>query len=538
MAVKTKCAHCGRVYTLADNLLGKKIKCRDCEETFEVKPIASTAVKAAAPPPAPARPKNAMSAGPPPTRGKAVDDVEVVDDEEINDEDERDRDRDRSRRSRPRRRERESSSAAIWVVGIGAGVVALALVAVVVWLLMRSPQQAPVAQAPNVAPGANPPGVNNPPPNQGAANPAVANPAVANPAVANPLVANPPANPMQNPPVNPGNVAAPPIAANDPVPPPGLYGDQGGEQVAPADPGLPNTVLRARADDTFYKLSNPRIGQSTGFPPRPGQALLVDYEVVRRGKHDGGALVIHGGDGRREPVTLFSLGRKDRGTIEVTTFGPFGSFPQNAELYVTRGDHRWGRLSPTFKVSNSVVMGVMPVTTKARNWTKDEIDRYTKEPPNYLAANLHPNVGKDTAFVGESKKGGSNRYVEPKGYLLGLDYFVVTWEKERCIGGSMAPVFSRDQPPAPGTKRVVAKDGYVVAGAEVYQQKHLNSIKLVFQKLKADGSLDTKDSYTSELIGEVAEGEPQKIETNGKPAIGFHSRWGAIVDGFALVLRD
>lgn len=533
MAVKTKCAHCSRVYTLADNLLGKKIKCRECDEVFEVKPIATTAVKSSgAAPQASPRPKNAVSAGPPPVRGKVVDDVEVVDDGDIEEEDERDRNR--PRRSRPRRRERESSSAAIWVVGIGAGVVALVLVAVVVWLLMRSPQQALIAQAaPAVAPGANAPVGNNPPANQGAANP----PGV-NPPVANPPVANPPPNPGQNPPGNPGNVAAPQIAANDPVAPAGLYGDQGGDPIAPADPGLPNTVLRARAEDTFYKLSNPRIGKSTGFPPRPGPALLVDYEILRRGKHDGGALVIHGGDGRREPVSLFSLGRQDRGTIEITTFGPFGSFPQNAELYVTRGDHRWGRLSPTFKVSNSVVMGAMAVSTKARNWTKEEIDRFTKDPPNYLAANQHPNVGKDTAFVGESKKGGSNRYVEPKGYLLGLDYFVVTWEKERCIGGSMAPVFSRDQPPAPATKRVVAKDGYVVAGAEVYQQKHLNSIKLVFQKLKADGSLDANDSYTSDLIGEAAEGEPTKVATDGKPAIGFHSRWGAIVDGFALVLRE
>ncbi len=36
---------------------------------------------------------------------------------------------------------------------------------------------------------------------------------------------------------------------------------------------------------------------------------------------------------------------------------------------MVRGDARYGPQAPTFKVSNSVTMGVMPVTTKVRNWT-------------------------------------------------------------------------------------------------------------------------------------------------------------------------
>src|SRR5580693_3336077 len=59
------------------------------------------------------------------------------------------------------------------------------------------------------------------------------------------------------------------------TPPEDLYGDQGGEKVGPANARLPNTVMRARREDTFLKLSNPRIDSK-------GNALLVDYEVVSR----------------------------------------------------------------------------------------------------------------------------------------------------------------------------------------------------------------------------------------------------------------
>src|SRR5690348_600676 len=52
-----------------------------------------------------------------------------------------------------------------------------------------------------------------------------------------------------------------------------LYGDQGGDKVLPADTRVSNAVMRARLEDTFFKLSNPRIDDKRN-------ALLVDYEVV------------------------------------------------------------------------------------------------------------------------------------------------------------------------------------------------------------------------------------------------------------------
>jgi hypothetical protein len=336
---------------------------------------------------------------------------------------------------------------------------------------------------------------------------------------------NPPA---QNPPMQ---VPPPRNLGNDPIPPPGLYGDQGGEQVEAADPHKPGTVLRARKEDTFYQLSNPRIGRPSFGP---GQALLIDYQVIHKGKFDGGSVVLHSGDGSRNSVGL-GLGQQERGTIELKMFG-FGSFPKNVELYMTRGDHRWGHLSPTFKVSNSVVMGQMAASTKPRNWTQEEIDRYTKDPPAYLAANLHPGVGQDTAFVGDVKGGGNNRYVEPKGHLLGVDYRLWEWDKEKCFGG-LNPVFTRDQPVAVGSQRVVAKDGYAVGSAEVHSIRFVNGLKLHFYRLKADGTLDPADTYASDVFGYAGTAQPQKLGGDGKSIIGINVKQGAIVNAVAFVTR-
>jgi hypothetical protein len=93
-----------------------------------------------------------------------------------------------------------------------------------------------------------------------------------------------------------GKAAAPgsgsPARAKAGTTPEELYGDQGGEKVVAANARLPNTVMRARREDTFLKLSNPRLGQTSG-PGAKRKALLVDYEVVSRGKLDGGTLVLH-----------------------------------------------------------------------------------------------------------------------------------------------------------------------------------------------------------------------------------------------------
>ena len=89
--------------------------------------------------------------------------------------------------------------------------------------------------------------------------------------------------------------------------------------------------MRARSEDTFFKLSNPRKAQVKGTGPKGKgntrvDALLIDYVVVRRGKLDGGVLVIHTEDGGRAEVMLNSLADRDHGTIELVGVTNVGFF--------------------------------------------------------------------------------------------------------------------------------------------------------------------------------------------------------------------
>ncbi len=330
---------------------------------------------------------------------------------------------------------------------------------------------------------------------------------------------------------------APPAAKINPA---DLYGDQGGEPVAPADPGLPSTVMRARRGDTFLKLSNPREGQTSGPGPKRN-ALLIDYEVVRRGKFDGGTLVIHTEDGSRTPVALNLIAGRDHGTIEIVGVTRFGNltlpknatFPKNAEMYVMRGDEHY-RPPSNFMVSNSVVMGEMKVTTRPRDWTPEEIAIYSKPPPNYTTPNVHPTVGEDVPSLPAG--GGKFRFVEPDGRLLGLDYHLGEWDKEKCVGG-LVPIFSLDQPPSK-LSRVVARPGYAVAGAEVHSGKLVYAIRLLFRRVKPDGSLDAADAYAGEWIGTPPAGEAKTLVNDGRRVLGIHIQQGAVIDRFALVVGN
>ena len=109
------------------------------------------------------------------------------------------------------------------------------------------------------------------------------------------------------------------------------------------------------------------------------------------------------------------------------------------EFYVTRGDDRYVP-PPKFLVSNSTVMGEIKVTTRARDWTPEEIDRYGKLPPAYRSPNLHPpTLGEDVPSLNGWP--WKNRYVEPEGRLLALEYHIVKWDKEadRQPGSDLQP---------------------------------------------------------------------------------------------------
>jgi hypothetical protein len=173
--------------------------------------------------------------------------------------------------------------------------------------------------------------------------------------------------------------------------------------------------------------------------------------------------------------------------------------------------------------------------TRPRNWTREELSRYTQPPPNYANANAHPGVGKDTEIAGDSSGGLPQRYVEPGGHLLGLEYRTGEWDGEKCLGG-LVPIFTREQPVSI-RERVIAREGYAVGAAQVQSARFVDAVKLVFQRVRDDGSLDASDSYESEWIGFPGDAPPRMLSGEGQPVIGIKCQQGAILNGLALVLE-
>ena len=88
----------------------------------------------------------------------------------------------------------------------------------------------------------------------------------------------------------------------------------------------------------------------------------------------------------------------------------------------------------------------------------------------------------------------------------------------------------------PNSNREVAKPGYAVAGAEVYSDKYVDGVKLIYAKQKADGTLDLNYSYTGALLGHPGP-NTKVLAKDGRKVLGIHLRQGAILDGLALVVE-
>ena len=305
-----------------------------------------------------------------------------------------------------------------------------------------------------------------------------------------------------------GPQAPAPTAADtpaNPFPDSDLYGpDQGGEPILPADTTAPGALLRAHRDDSFYKITGARIETNRpGFP-----ALIVDYELVREGKFHGVSVVLQPDRGPSSIYLVLSpMTQRGSFTLEqrVPNFnGP--AFPDDMEIYFIRSDPRYGAKTPTFKVSNSFIRGKVASTTPARDWRPEEAEMLASPPPAYSSPGDHPDVGEDTEFAGDVSGGGSFRYVEPEGHLLGVDYWDGEWDGEECLS-RLNPVFDRDQP-STGPNRELARAGYAVGGLRVrVAGKFVDAAQVVYMKLKPDGSLDPTDSYDSKWLGPATEGE-------------------------------
>lgn len=109
------------------------------------------------------------------------------------------------------------------------------------------------------------------------------------------------------------------------------------------------------------------------------------------------------------------------------------------------------------------------------------------------------------------------------------------WDGQQCIG-HLVPVFKRDQPKLL-SDRVLAPEGYAVGAMEVHAQRYVNALKVVYMKIKPDGTLDSSDSQASEWIGYPGSGAPITLGGDGRRAIGLNIRQFGVVDGVALIMQ-
>ncbi len=104
------------------------------------------------------------------------------------------------------------------------------------------------------------------------------------------------------------------------------------------------------------------------------------------------------------------------------------------------------------------------------------------------------------------------------------------------------PIFDRDLPQngwMPGIQREVAKPGYAVGGLAVKAGNLTHAMRVIYYKLKPDGTLDPSDTYQTEWLGNtaVAGDTETTLAGNGRLVIGTTLRAGAVLNAISLVLQ-
>lgn len=204
------------------------------------------------------------------------------------------------------------------------------------------------------------------------------------------------------------------------------------------------------------------------------------------------------------------------------------------------------RASLVRTVSNVTV--TVPITLEWRLLSKEELEKIQAQNKANLEAAKQAHeerkarealadVGEDTKFIGGTGGSPGHRHVSENSLLYGVECRFAEWMGEDCIS-DVVPVFSRDRErklPA----GAVAREGYAVGAVNLNALEYINGIQLVFMRVKDDGRLDPKDSYTSEWLGARARGrrKPQVLTGDGDPIIGIHFRKGLVLDALALVVN-
>jgi hypothetical protein len=324
-------------------------------------------------------------------------------------------------------------------------------------------------------------------------------------------------------------------------------GKSAAEKVLAADDAPVGAPLKALKELPTYKLSNLRFEAPA---PKQQAVLKMHYEQATAGKLPyPPSLVLRTADGKERVLGPRQYGGnllKDKaGDITVgLLFARVGEDTKALEAYLLFTDRRWEDegFKPAFKVSNSAALGDIGTPQYARDWSADETKKLNDPPPTGPELNANRTTGRDTKFVGlVERTTPSLRYADPKKTpVVGFLYTLGTFEPEKgkkagCVV-HLNPSFSQRQPSF-GMKREVAKEGYAVGALRVKTNTTVTAVRPVYMKVRPNGSLDPKDSYEGEWVGEAGPDDKEETLTgNGRKVIGTHVRHFGRVYAIALVL--
>ncbi|HEY1192207.1 MAG TPA: hypothetical protein VGE74_31570, partial [Gemmata sp.] len=136
------------------------------------------------------------------------------------------------------------------------------------------------------------------------------------------------------------------------------------------------------------------------------------------------------------------------------------------------------------------------------------------------------------------------------GVLIGLELSIEVAVNEDCING-VRPIYRVVQGGKPEVKfgdhvgareprtaTLKARDGYAVGAITYKHNRDFDGCSLTFMKVKADGTLDPKESYDSEWVGWRGRATEGRIDGEGKPVVGIVGRGNdKEVTGFGLLFK-
>jgi hypothetical protein len=129
--------------------------------------------------------------------------------------------------------------------------------------------------------------------------------------------------------------------------------------------------------------------------------------------------------------------------------------------------------------------------------------------------------------------------------LIGMDIALGTFGGDDVIK-AIKPFYRVGDKEVPGgfrgTKRdrlttLKAKAGYAVGALSCKFGLNFDGISLTFMKVKADGTLDPKDSYESEWVGWRGNKRITKLDGAGTPAVGIVGRARDDLNGCGLLFK-